>query len=169
MTGCVNESLNGVPLSKRNEGGGNMDNRKNALVDEVTAAGVILNKLHIPYRVVTDRTGDLSDFRTILVCAAAYLSDEGMRTPPPLCVGGRNADRHGENLSVRSRGPMHGEFPSCGCIRSCLERGDERHGQLSGHRRGIRSSFGPRSPFPAGAGDHGGGARNGCSPAFPLR
>lgn len=75
MTGCVNESLNGVPISKMSEGGGNMDNRKNALVDEVTAAGAILSKLHIPYRVVTDRTSDFSEFKTMIVCAAAYLSD----------------------------------------------------------------------------------------------
>lgn len=74
MAGCVNENLNGVPLDRMNEGGGNMDNRKNALVDEITATAAILNKLHIPYRIVTGLTTDYSEFKTLIIGNAAYLT-----------------------------------------------------------------------------------------------
>jgi len=74
MASCISGNLNGTPLTNLNMDGGNMDNRKNAHVDEITATGVILNSLHVPYKIITDRTTDYSEFKTVIIGGAECLS-----------------------------------------------------------------------------------------------
>lgn len=76
MSSCVNENLEGTSLRDDTSRGSNMDKRKNATVDEVTATAAILDRLHAPYRIITDLTTDYSGFKTIIVNNAAYLSPE---------------------------------------------------------------------------------------------
>lgn len=70
----INTATNGIRLFDLNQSGGNM-NRHNCIVtDETLGFGEILNRMHIPYRILTDRTEDFSGLKTIIVPHAAYLS-----------------------------------------------------------------------------------------------
>lgn len=76
MNSCVNENLNGVSLRDDTTHGMNMDERKNAVVDEAIETAALLSSLHIPCRIITDLTTDYSGFKTVIVNNAAYLSPE---------------------------------------------------------------------------------------------
>lgn len=76
MSSCVDESKNRLPLLELFEQGANMDIRHNAVLDEVLGTAALLNRLHVPYKVITDRTSNYSGFKAIIVNHAAYLSPE---------------------------------------------------------------------------------------------
>jgi len=74
MNSCVNEALSGTGLARLADAGGNMAVSCNAVVEEVTGTAAVLNKMHLPYQVVTDTVTDFSGLRTLIVNNAAYLS-----------------------------------------------------------------------------------------------
>ncbi len=74
LNSCVNELISGTELKKLAEGGLNMDVRYNAVVDEITGATVILNKMKLPYRVITDTVSNFSGLKSLVINNAAYLS-----------------------------------------------------------------------------------------------
>ena len=77
MASCVNPALDGVELKKFNGGGANnMSIRKNAVLDELLGATDILNRLHVPWRVVTSSTARWHGLKALIICNAAYLSLE---------------------------------------------------------------------------------------------
>ncbi len=70
----VNTALNGTPLNALTATRSNMDIRGNAVTDEIIGAAAALGQLHIPYRVIIDRTPDWTGLQTLIVNNAAYLS-----------------------------------------------------------------------------------------------
>ncbi len=76
MSSCVDESKNGLPLVQLSERGANMDIRRNAVLDEVLGSADLLNRLHIPYRVITDTTNNYSGLKAIIINHAAYLAPD---------------------------------------------------------------------------------------------
>ena len=76
MSSCVDTGLNGVNLASFSDKRTNMDFRRNAVLDEVLGTGEILNKMHIPYEIITDSTTDISRFKAIIVNNARYMTSE---------------------------------------------------------------------------------------------
>lgn len=74
MVNGVDDSQNGLPLKELGRQSGNMAVHRNVMLDELLGTALALNRLHLPYRVVTDRDGDLSGFDTIIVNRAVFLS-----------------------------------------------------------------------------------------------
>ncbi len=75
MASCVDRRLNGEIF--RNFDGGranNMQVRKNAVLDECLGHAEALNRVHIPWKVLTDQSRDFSGLEVIIVPQAAYLS-----------------------------------------------------------------------------------------------
>ncbi len=78
-TGLYFSMLNGSSNDRTNlrdygTGGGNMAVHRNAMIDELLGTSLILSQSHIPYKVITDQTGDLTGLKTIIVNHAAYMS-----------------------------------------------------------------------------------------------
>ncbi len=76
MSSCVDSSLNGVNLASFSDKRTNMDFRHNAVLDEVLGTGEVLNKMHIPYEIITDSTTDIFRFEAIIVNNAQYMTSE---------------------------------------------------------------------------------------------
>jgi hypothetical protein len=76
MSSCVDTSLNRVDLASFSDKRTNMDFRHNAILDEVLGTGEVLNKMHIPYEIITDSTEDISRFEAIIVNNARYMTPE---------------------------------------------------------------------------------------------
>ncbi len=75
MNSCVDESLNHRNLRELSDSRGNMARRENAVLDEILGTAEVLTRCHIPYRIVTDRTGDFHPLKAVIVNNAAYLSE----------------------------------------------------------------------------------------------
>ncbi len=77
MTGCVDRNWNGWKLNEFNGGrANNMSIRRNAVLDETLGTSGILNRLHIPWRVVVNSPEPYGDLKALIVCNAAYLAPE---------------------------------------------------------------------------------------------
>ncbi len=80
MASCIEPQLDGTPLAEltmpRN---GNMDKNRNPLLDEALGCAELLNQLHLPYRVITDRTELDHDLKALILPDARYLSSEECR------------------------------------------------------------------------------------------
>lgn len=76
MASCVDNSVNGFHLRDVDENKGNMDIRRNAVLDEALGTAEILLKMHVPFRIVTDSATDFSGLKAVIVLNAAYLSKE---------------------------------------------------------------------------------------------
>lgn len=90
MESCVNEEKNGVPLIRLHEASANnMGIRRNATLDEILGSAEILNRLHIPYRIVTDVTSDFSGLKALIVNHAVFMTPEECgRLRKFVCDGG---------------------------------------------------------------------------------
>ena len=76
MASCTNASLEGADLRNIGDDSNNMSLRYNAVIEEVNGTAIILNKMKIPWRIVTDSTEDFSGLKTLIVNNAAYMSNE---------------------------------------------------------------------------------------------
>ena len=77
MSSCVNQAISGTRLKDLHEAGANnMGMRYNAVIEEIIGTTMVLNRMHIPYRVITDSTTDFGNLNTLIVNNAAYLSHE---------------------------------------------------------------------------------------------
>ncbi len=74
MNSCTSRELDGVTLEHMGDIGNNMSLGHSEMVDEVIGTSVLLNRMKIPYRVITDTTTDLSEFKTIIINNIAYMS-----------------------------------------------------------------------------------------------
>ena len=86
----MNEEKNGVPLIRLHEASANnMGIRRNATLDEILGSAEILNRLHIPYRIVTDVTSDFSGLKALIVNHAVFMTPEECgRLRKFVCDGG---------------------------------------------------------------------------------
>ncbi len=75
MNSCVSRQSSGTSLRELKEGGGNMELRKNDVVEELLGIADLLQSLHIPYRIVTERTEDYSGLKALIAANADYLPD----------------------------------------------------------------------------------------------
>lgn len=76
MKSCVNFNIGKVEVKRLNESSSNMNVRKTPHLDEAMGTAQILNKCHIPYKVITEKTHDFSDFKTIIINNAMFLSED---------------------------------------------------------------------------------------------
>lgn len=76
MASCVDRHLDGKAVADLRDGGANnMEIRKNAVMDETMGAAEFLTRMHIPFEVITDTVSDISRFKAIIICNAAFLSE----------------------------------------------------------------------------------------------
>ncbi len=77
MISCVDSRINGVKFMKYDGGrANNMESRKNATLDECLGSAEILTRMHIPWKVLTDRNQDFTGLKSIILDHAAYLTKE---------------------------------------------------------------------------------------------
>ncbi len=75
MASCVNEERNGTSLQRLAEAdANNMGVRYTATLDEVLGTAEVLNRMHIPYCMVTDATEDLSGYKALIVNRAVFMT-----------------------------------------------------------------------------------------------
>ena len=75
MECCVNQDANGSPLANLDsESASNMSVRRNSVCEEAMGTADLLTKLHIPYRIITERQENLSEFKVIFLNQAAFLN-----------------------------------------------------------------------------------------------
>ena len=77
LNSCVNREGNGVSLVKMDsESSSNMVVRRNSVNEEMMGLSELLTKLHVPYKVITEREKDLSSYEVIFLCQGDYLTVE---------------------------------------------------------------------------------------------
>ncbi|MBR7118665.1 MAG: beta-galactosidase trimerization domain-containing protein [Lentisphaeria bacterium] len=76
MSSCVDDSLNGVNLASFSDKRTNMDFRHNCILDEVLGTAEVLNKMHVPYEIITDATLDIKRFKCIIINNAKYMTED---------------------------------------------------------------------------------------------
>ena len=75
MECCVNQDANGTTLANLDsESSSNMSIRRNTVCEEAMGTAELLTKLHIPYRIITARQENLSEFNVIFLNQATYLN-----------------------------------------------------------------------------------------------
>ena len=72
---CVDKKMNGQKLAEFSSHSDNMEVRQNPILDEALGTAEILNRMHIPYKVLKNGN-DFSGLRAIIINNAAYLSAE---------------------------------------------------------------------------------------------
>lgn len=111
MASCVSEEKNGTPLARLHESNANnMGIRQNATLDEVLGAAEILNRLHIPYRVVTEETKELAGFRAIIVNRAVFMTPEETGRLREFVRNGGTLIATGKTSLCRRNGESCGNF-----------------------------------------------------------
>ena len=74
---CVNQDINGMGLAELDaESSSNMSVRRNAVCEELMGTAELLTKMHIPYRVLTERQEDFSGLKVLFLNQAVYLCEE---------------------------------------------------------------------------------------------
>jgi len=77
MKSCVNVEGNGTSLKAvENESTSNMIVRRNSVNEEMMGLSELLNKMHVPYQVITEREKELSSYKVIFLCQGDYLTVE---------------------------------------------------------------------------------------------
>jgi len=77
MISCMDSKLNGRKFMEYDGGrANNLEARKNAVLDECLGSAEILNRLHIPWKILTDRSKDFTGLKSIILDHAAYLTEE---------------------------------------------------------------------------------------------
>ena len=75
MASHVNHTHNGLSLSHLVDPANNMDPTADIpCLKELVGTSAILNRTHIPYKIITDQTNDLTDLKTIILNDTQYLS-----------------------------------------------------------------------------------------------
>ncbi len=75
MNSCVNREGNGVSLkAMESESSSNMVVRRNSVNEEMMGLSELLNKMHVPYKVITEREKELSGYKVIFLCQSDYLT-----------------------------------------------------------------------------------------------
>ena len=75
MSSHINQSHNGINLRQLMDPANNMEPSSDLpSIKEILGTAVVLNKAHIPYRIVTSDTQDLTNIRTIIMNDVQYLS-----------------------------------------------------------------------------------------------
>ena len=111
MTSCVDESLNGKPLRSLSDRANNMAIRHNAVLDEVLGTSELLNRLHLPYRVVTGRgETELAGLSAVVVNHAAYLSKEECNALRKFVADGGTLIATGKTSLYTPEGETSGNF-----------------------------------------------------------
>ena len=101
MNSCVNREGNGVSLVKMDgESSSNMVVRRNSVNEEMMGLSELLNKMHVPYKVVTEREKELSGYEVIFLCQADYLTAEEYERL-------RGFVRDGGTLFITGRSSLH--------------------------------------------------------------
>lgn len=75
MASCVDENCNGMDLRDLRDRNGNMVQHHNPVLDELLGTTIVLNQLHVPYKIVTECTEDFTGLKTIIVNHAAFMSE----------------------------------------------------------------------------------------------
>ena len=90
MASCVDQRINGKAFWGYDGGrANNMESRRNAVLEECLGSAEVLNRLHAPWKVLTDRSQDFSGLACIILPQAAYLSpEEGERIRAFVAQGG---------------------------------------------------------------------------------
>ncbi|MBR4676283.1 MAG: beta-galactosidase trimerization domain-containing protein [Victivallales bacterium] len=90
MNSCVNREGNGVSLkAMESESSSNMVVRRNSVNEEMMGLSELLNKMHVPYKVITERETELSGYKIIFLCQSDYLTvAEYERLRGFVCGGG---------------------------------------------------------------------------------
>ncbi len=111
MASCVNEEKSGTPLLKLHENNpNNMGIRRNATIDEVLGTAEILNRLHIPYRIVTDDTEDLSGFKALIINHALFMTEQEVKRVRDFVTAGGTLIATGKTSLYRRGGESSGNF-----------------------------------------------------------
>jgi hypothetical protein len=77
MASCVDRQLDGVKLTDfSGNRANNMQVRQNAVTDECLGTAEVLNRMHVPWKILTDVSADFSGLKTVIMNNAAYLSKE---------------------------------------------------------------------------------------------
>ena len=75
LNSCVNREGNGVSLVKMDiESSSNMVVRRNSVNEEMMVLSELLNRMHVPYKVITERERELSGYEVIFLCQGDYLT-----------------------------------------------------------------------------------------------
>ncbi len=111
MASCVDESKNRTDLARLDEGSANnMGIRHNPMLDEVLGVAEILNRMHIPYRIVTDQPGDWSGLSALIVNRALFMSPEEAGRIRDFTAAGGTLIATGKSSVCRSGGESGGNF-----------------------------------------------------------
>ncbi len=89
MASHVNHAHNGINLRQLADPANNMDPSTDLpSVKELIGTAAVLNKAHIPYKVITSDTHDLSDIKTIIMNDIQYLSEVELKRIRDFVAGG---------------------------------------------------------------------------------
>lgn len=108
---CINQEANGTPLtSLDSESSSNMSVRRNAVCEEAMGTAELLTRLHVPYRIVTERQRDLGGLKLLFVNQAAFLSAEECRKLSDFVQSGGTLIATGETSLFDETGHTSGDF-----------------------------------------------------------
>ena len=108
---CVNQDANGATLaSLDNESASNMSIRRNSVCEEAMGTAELLTKLHIPYRIITERQEDYSGLKILFVNQAAYLKADERRKFSDFVQKGGTLVVTGETSLYDEAGHTTGDF-----------------------------------------------------------
>jgi len=111
MASCVNDNMNKSDMRKLNESSSNMEGlRETPVLHEMIGASELLNQCHIPYKIITDKTKSLDEFRTIIINNATYLSDEEIERLKGFVFNGGTLIATGKTSLFDTNGNSNGNF-----------------------------------------------------------
>ncbi len=77
MPCCVDRNINGIKLNRFDGGrANNMEVRRNVVLDEIMGTAEILQKMHIPFKVLSESQTDYSTLQAVIINRATYMTDE---------------------------------------------------------------------------------------------
>ena len=107
---CVDNHLNGKTFREFCGGSSNnMEIRQNAVQDEILGTAEILNKMHLPFRIVKDFSS-LSGLKALIINKAAYLSGEDCNAIREFVRNGGTLIATGDTSLMDLNGNSSGEF-----------------------------------------------------------
>ncbi|MBR4124873.1 MAG: beta-galactosidase trimerization domain-containing protein [Victivallales bacterium] len=108
---CVNQDANSTPLKALDtESSSNMSVRRNAVCEEAMGTAELLSKLHIPYRIITERQTDLTEFQVIFLNQLAFLKAEECQKLSNFVQNGGTLIATGETSLYDELGHSTGDF-----------------------------------------------------------
>ncbi|MBR4519049.1 MAG: beta-galactosidase, partial [Victivallales bacterium] len=108
---CVNQDADGTPLAALDsESSSNMSVRRNAVCEEMMGTAELLTKMHLPYRIITERQDDWSGLQVIFLNQAAYLSAQECQKLSNFVQSGGTLIATGESSLYDVLGKTTGDF-----------------------------------------------------------